>query len=140
MTLRKLLLCSVFPASMLFGSSALAQTVIDADQATPITTSVDGDVTINAGVTAGPADGTAGTVVTIDSSNTVINNGAITVLNADNSIGVDLQSGNSGEFQNTGAIQLIEDFAAEDIDGDGLGSLSWWDEKEEAAQGEKMQS
>ncbi len=120
MTLRKLLLCSVFPASMLFGSSALAQTVIDADQATPITTSVDGDVTINAGVTAGPADGTAGTVVTIDSSNTVINNGAITVLNADNSIGVDLQSGNSGEFQNTGAIQLIEDFAAEDIDGDGL--------------------
>ena len=118
MTFRNLLTSTAISAGLLtFAGAGYAQTTISADQTTPVVTSTDGDVTINAGVTVGPASGTG---VTVDSNNDVTNSGTISIENADNSTGVELVGGNSGDLNVTGNIQVQEDYSATDTDDDNI--------------------
>jgi len=104
--------------TLAFGAATLAsaQTTIDADRTTPITTEDSGDLTINSGINVSTT--TAGPVVTLNSDNTVSNDGNISIEDVDSATAVDIQGGNTGSYTQTGNISLIEDYTPEDTDGD----------------------
>lgn len=95
---------------------ACAQTTIDSNRTTPITTEDSGDLTINSGIDVSTT--TPGPVVTLNSDNTVSNAGNISIEDIDGATGVDIQGGNTGSYTQTGNIAIIEDYTPEDTDGD----------------------
>ena len=93
-----------------------AQTVIDADQDTPVTTEDSGDVTIDTGITISTT--TTGPAVTLNSDNTIVNSGVISIEDVDNATAVEIQGGNTGSYTQSGAITILEDFTPADLDDD----------------------
>ena len=96
---------------------AHAQTTIDTEVTTPQRTSDTGDLTIATGGSVTPASGTG---VTVDSDANVDVAGVVRIDNADDATGIDLQSGNSGDLTLSGSVTLVEDFAPDDVDDDGI--------------------
>ncbi|HEY1612517.1 MAG TPA: autotransporter domain-containing protein [Rhizomicrobium sp.] len=89
---------------------ALADTTINTNVNTPVSTSSDGNITIGTDgsveITTNPPTAAA---VTIDSSNTVTNNGKITYTGVTDAIGIEMITGNTGEFSSTTSVDLTGD-------------------------------
>ncbi len=104
--------------SLMFGAASLAsaQTTIDADRDTPITTEDAGDITVNVGSTISTT--TEGPAITINSDNTVTQSGVVNISDIDNATGVLISGGNTGGYTQSGAIGIVEDYTPEDTDGD----------------------
>ena len=118
MTSRLLLTSALTTFAFSAATFASAQTTIDSDRDTPITTEDSGDLTINSGITVSTT--TAGPAVILNSDNTVSNDGSITIENIDGATGVEIQGGNTGNYTQSGSISIVEDFTPADTDGDNI--------------------
>ena len=111
----------------LLGISAhsAAQTTIDSETTTPLSTSSSGDTTITEDGTITLTDDT-GPAITLDSNNDVTNDGAIaieasgTTTGVDNATAIILQGGADRNFTNTGSIVVGDNFAPSNTDDDAL--------------------
>jgi hypothetical protein len=110
----------VSASALLWAAPALAQTTtattINNSTTKPVTTSADGDITINSGASIKPPSGVA---VTIDSSNSVTNNGVIEFQNLNSVIGVLAKGGNSGFITNNATIE-VDDTSTTTTDSNGI--------------------
>ena len=96
---------------------AYSQVTISDEQTAPLETNGE-DLTIDA--TGNITLTTPGPAVTLNSDNALSNAGSIIINDIDNATGVNLQGGANRSFTNTGTINLLEEFVAEDTDGDNI--------------------
>jgi len=91
----------------LFSGQALADTTISNKTTSPVTTSADGNITIETDgsivITTNPVTSPA---VMINSSDMVSNAGMISYTGVSSATGVELVTGNTGEIESTGTIDL----------------------------------
>ena len=117
---------SALTACMLgISAHSAAQTAIDTETTTPLSTSSSDDTTITEDGTITLTDDT-GPAITLDSNNDVTNDGAITIEASGTTTGVDnataiiLQGGADRNFTNTGSVTVSDNFAPSDTDDDAL--------------------
>jgi hypothetical protein len=110
------LLALIWAAPAVAQTLATNSTTISNNGTKPVTTSVDGNITVNSGASIKPPSGAA---ITIDSSAEVINNGLLQYENLNGVTGILANGGNIGSIDNAGTIE-VDDTSTTTTDKNGI--------------------